>query len=188
MRQPFAASRKHSLCGACLLLLALGPGATRARQVSDQEIKAAMLYNFTKFVEWPPAAHQEAVTIGVAGRDPFGKILDDAVAGRLAHGKPVLIKRSSNAADLKDCQIVFISISEKKRVSVILQALQSGGVLTVSDMEDFLDHGGMIGFVLEDNRVRFEVNREAAERGRLRISARLLKLAKVRDGAGGDRP
>jgi hypothetical protein len=169
------------------LVLPLASQGTRADSVSDREVKAAMLYNFTKFVEWPggpPSDGAKPLTICVVGRDPFGSVLEQAVADRTVNGKPVRVARSQ-PGETKGCQIVFLSSSESNRVGEMLDALTQTGVLTVSDIEGFAREGGVIGFVLEDSKVRFEINLEAAERARLKISARLLKLATVVKPAGG---
>ncbi|MDX1980933.1 MAG: YfiR family protein [Bryobacteraceae bacterium] len=161
-----------------------------AETASEREVKAAMLYNFTKFVEWPSGALGESgapVTICVAGRDPFGPALEQAVADRTAYGRPIRIAKASRVEELKGCHILYVSISERKYLSETLEAIAQPGVLTVSDIEDFTHQGGIVGFVLRDSKVRFEVNLDAAEKARLKISARLLKLATEihHSGSGG---
>lgn len=151
-----------------------------AETVPEREVKAAMLYNFTKFVEWPSGALGEPgapVTICVAGRDPFGPALEQAVADRTAYGRPIRIAKAGRVEELKGCHIVYIGVSERKRLAESLEMIAQPGVLTVSDIEEFTHQGGIVGFVLRDSKVRFEVNLDAAEKARLKISARLLKLA-----------
>ncbi len=171
-------------------LLSIVPAV--AQTASEREVKAAMLYSFTKFVEWPAGSLPDPktpVSICVLGRDPFGPVLDQAVADRSVSGRPVQIQRAQKPAELKRCQVLFVSSSERKKIEELLQALPPTGLLTVSDMDQFTRAGGVVGFVLEDNKVRFEVNLTAADRARLKISARLLKLARdVRhEAAGGGR-
>lgn len=172
---------------ACFLL---GRAIAPAQTASEREVKAAMLYSFTKFVEWPAASFPDAkspLTLCVLGKDPFGALLDQAVGDRSVAGRTVQVLRSQRPAELRGCQLVFISSSERRRLEEVLPALPQTGVLTVSDMDGFTRTGGMVGFVLDDNKVRFEVNLDAAEHAKLKISARLLKLARdVRhDSAGG---
>lgn len=164
-----------------LPLAALLPLAVPAQTASEREVKAAMLYSFTKFAEWPASSLADPkapVSICVLGRDPFGSALDQVVADRTVAGRPLQVQRAQKPAELKACQVLFISSSERKKLEEVLQATPPTGVLTVSDMDQFTRAGGMVGFVMEDNKVRFEVNRQAAERAKLRISARLLKLAR----------
>jgi hypothetical protein len=151
----------------------------------EYEIKAAMLYNFAKFVEWPPAARTDAqapIVVGVLGQDPFGAVLDDTMRDKSVYGRSILVRRFRTLADLDPCHVLFISRSERKRVPEILRSLQKSSVLTVSDAERFAGLGGIIGFTLRGNRIRFEINNDAARRAGLKISSKLLRLAKVRPG------
>lgn len=147
---------------------------------TDFQVKAAYLYNFGRFVEWPgkaTAAHGDAFTICVLGRDPFGPILDAALAGGTIAGKGVVAKRISSPEESGNCQILFLSLTEDSRLSKIIETVDKNAVLTVSDMPQFVERGGMIQFVLEGNRVRFEVNLTATQRAGLTPSSELLKVA-----------
>ncbi len=146
----------------------------------EYAVKATYLYNFARFVEWPvgvTAARGDSFAICVLGRDPFGRALDSTLAGEAIDGKPVVAKRISKPEDAASCRILFISPSEDTRLKDILPAIDKTGVLTVSDMPQFSRRGGMIQFVLEGNKVRFEVNLTNARDAGLTLSSELLKVA-----------
>jgi hypothetical protein len=165
----------------CVVVL-LAQGALFAQAAGEYEIKAAFLYKFAGFVQWPEDAGGGPVCLGVMGQDPFGAALEDAVRGKTVNGRPFLIRRFQKPADPGPCQIVFISASERERVKLVLSHLQPA-VLTVGDMPGFCESGGIIGFDLLERRVRLRINLEAAQRARLRLSSKLLSLAKlVTDG------
>lgn len=142
-------------------------------------MKAAFLCGFAEFVEWPSAGKDDPVAIGILGQDPFGPLLEETVSNRALRTRALVIKRVATLEEALRCQIVFVSSSEKRKVEEILHELAKSSVLTVSDIDGFADHGGMIGFTIEEKRVRFQINLEAADRARIQISSRLLKLARV---------
>ncbi len=146
---------------------------------TENEIKSAYLYNFGKFVEWPAngTAVGEFFTLCVMGDGNFGSTLEATIAGENINGKKVLVKHVANPQDGLSCRILFISSSEQRRLKEILAVLDNASVLTVSDMPQFTRRGGMIQFVMEANRVRFEVNLTSVERTGLILSSQLLKLA-----------
>ncbi len=147
---------------------------------TEYQVKAAYLFNFGRFVEWPAkitAAKVNSFAICVLGRDPFGPILDATIAGETIDGKNVVARRISRPQDAVNCRILFISSSEERQLKEIVAALDTASVLTVSDMPEFARRGGMVQFILEANRVRFEVNLAPAERTGLTLSSQLLKLA-----------
>jgi hypothetical protein len=146
----------------------------------EYEVKAAFLFNFTKFVEWPPSAFTDEhslLKICVLGENPFGKTLrsltDDEVGGRR-----LSLVHPESLNNLESCHVLYVSRSERERLGPVLAALRNAPVLTVGDTPGFIDQGGMINFILEGSKVRFDVNQEAAERAGLKISSRLLALAK----------
>ena len=146
---------------------------------TEYEIKAACLYNFAKLIDWPDKAFADSTapfSIGVLGRDPFGVALERAVEERNIDGREVAIRRSSGHSS---CQMLYISASEKKNLQRVLEHLQGSHVVTVSDLEGFVEQGGMIGFYIEDNSIRFAVNVDAADRAGVEVDQRLLKLATV---------
>ena len=147
---------------------------------TDYQVKAAYLYNFGRFVEWPEkaAANQGGpFTVCVLGQDPFGPSLDATLAGETIGGKTVVAKRISGAEESGDCQILFLSLTDDSRLNKIIAGLDKKAVLTVSDMSQFVKHGGMIQFVLEGKKVRFEVNLTATQHAGLTLSSELLKIA-----------
>lgn len=149
---------------------------------SEYQVKAAFLFNFTKFVEWPEGSFEDLqapIVLGILGDDPFGDDLDRIIAGQKVQGRSLVIRRERWGDDLRRCHVLFVSASEHEHSSRILGSVQSAGVLTVSDTDGFAEAGGVIEFVIEQNRVRFIVNLDAATQDRLRLSAKLLALARV---------
>ena len=181
------ASRTIARCGLCLALF-VGPGLpAQAEEAapSEYQLKAAFLYNFGKFVEWPPeafASSNSAFTIGIIGDNPFGDFLARAVEKKNLNGHPLQVKQFKSLSELKGCHILFVSLSERKRLAEILRAVRGAAVLTVSEIENFLAPGGMIQFYMEGNKVRFAIKDAAAKESGLRISFKLLSLAKPPEG------
>ena len=150
----------------------------RAQTPDEYQVKAAFLYNFVKFVEWPVETFSDnraPVVIGVVGDDPFGSKIDQVINGKTANGRPLVLKRFANFKALTFCHILFICSSEKNNLRQALAAA-GAGVLTVGETERFTHMGGIINFTIVDSRVRFKINQVAAERAGLRFSAKLLKL------------
>lgn len=151
------------------------------KTIEEYTLKAAFLYNFTLFVEWPS---REAYVSGhpfklcVLGRDPFGSLLDVLERERVK-GKPVRITRVTKVEDAMSCHVVFVSTSESSRLVSILQALREHGILTVGEMDGFAKAGGMIQFISEGKNIKFAINTNAVERDRLTISSKLLNLATI---------
>src|ERR1700693_2078616 len=132
----------------------------QTEQASEYQVKAALLYNFTKFVEWPPAVslgENDPMEICVVGEDPFGNILDQSFEGKTVSGHTLMIRRLKPAQDMKGCQLAFISSSEKNHLPSVLESLERGGVLTVGETEGFAALGGVINFTMENDKVRFEI-------------------------------
>ncbi len=153
----------------------------QAQGASEYSVKAAFLYNFAKFVEWPPGAFENGGTpliVGVVGSDPFGGTLDQAIQGKAVNGRQLIVRRFSLGQNLRECHILFISSSERKRLPQIIDSLRGTGVLTIGEMDQFNQQGGIINFVIDRGKVRFEINAGAAEQARLRLSSKLLALAK----------
>ncbi len=157
----------------------LGPAPAAEEPISEYQVKAAFLLNFTRFVDWPAAAFAQPdspLAICVLGDDPFGGLLQQVVEGESVRGRNVEVLRIRKAPAPKTCHVLFISRSEKD-VGAVLSTV-GPGVLTVSDRELFLREGGMIAFVVEDRRVRFDVSQRAALRASLAMSSRLLAVAR----------
>lgn len=155
--------------------------------LSDYQVKAAYLYYFTTFVDWPPEAFERTgneLVIGVLGEDPFGEILDATLRGKRVNNRALVARRFASIRDARDSQILFISASERDRIPSILKALDGAAVLTVGDFDGFAIRGGQIAFHTIDRKVRFDINAAAVERSRVKISAQLMKLGRVVRGAG----
>lgn len=158
------------------------PGRATAQELNEYEVKAAFLYNFAKFVEWPgnfSADPNAPMIIGILGRDPFGGEIDRAIEGKSVNGHHLTIKRFSTLDGYKSCQILFVSSSERNNVPRILAAVANSSVLTVSETNRFAQIGGIINFITIENRIRFEINQAAAARAGLKISSKLLSLGRV---------
>jgi hypothetical protein len=152
----------------------------QAPKPTEYQVKAAYLLNFGRFIEWPAktgATPEEPFQVCVLGQDPFGPILDAALAGETINHAPLAAKRIAKPQDASVCRILFISASEEHSLKSILPALDKTAVLTVSDIAQFTRQGGMIQFVLSGNRVRFDVNLVAVRAAGLNLSSELLKLA-----------
>ena len=179
-RRPFGV-----VLAAALLLLSvpvLAQPAAESVTAREYQIKAVFLFNFAQFVEWPAeafASKEAPLCFGVLGDDPFGVALESVVRGESVRGRELIVRRARRAEELKGCQLLFISRSERARLDEILAELEGAPVLTVSEVEGFGRRGGVINFYLEENRVRFEINPEAAEEDGLRISSELLNLGKI---------
>jgi hypothetical protein len=176
--------------GTCLLMCIIAAGAwallgaagLTAQQTapSEYQVKAAYIYNFGKFVKWPafaPANQSGLFTICVLDGDPFGSVLQSDLAGESVDGRPVAVKRLPKAQDAEACHILFIGSAQGKDLGEILAAVDQISVLTVSDMPDFSKRGGMIQFILDGNRVRFEINLDSAGKSHLVFASELLKVA-----------
>jgi hypothetical protein len=148
----------------------------------EYQVKAAFLYNFAKFVEWPPEAFgnpSESLPVCVLGEDPFGRALDDVISGKKIEGRALIVRRISDAHQAKGCRILFVSSSERRGVLSILAGINESGVLTVGEADSAASGGMIINFILEGGKIRFAINTAAAEREKLRFSSRLLSLAIV---------
>lgn len=153
----------------------------QAPKPTEYEVEAAYLSNFGRFVEWPArgGAATEPFNVCVLDADPFGPLLDAALKGETIGGAPMAAKRISRPEDAAACRIVFIGSVKDSQLNGILQSLRASNALTVSDMPGFSRHGGMIQFVLDGNRVRFEINLAAIQRAGLTVSSELLKVAQT---------
>jgi hypothetical protein len=165
-----------------LNLLLLLPGCTGAQEANEYEVKAAFLYNFARFVEWPNSVSPDPngpLVIAILGRDPFGAEIDRAIEGKTVNGRRLVIKRFSSLETYEQCHILFVSSSERGNLPRILAAVRTSSVLTVSETDRFAQIGGIINFITIENRIRFEINQAAAARVGLKISSKLLSLGRV---------
>ncbi|MEP6715842.1 MAG: YfiR family protein [Terriglobia bacterium] len=151
-----------------------------APSLDEYQVKAAFVYNFAKFVEWPPGAFgsaTEAFSICVLGRNPFGRMLEAMTAGASLNGHPFVVRQIAEAAEATSCKILFVSSSERLRYRAILTALKGSPVFSVGDTEGFTADGGVAELRLEEGKVRIELNTRVAKEEDLRISSRLMSLA-----------
>jgi hypothetical protein len=158
------------------------PLMAQTKVATEYQVKAAFLYNFAKFVDWPPAAFKDAkepLDICIYGHDPFGAALEDALFGKTVGGRRVALGRATKLQDLAGCHIIFVSSSEREPTADLASRLKGRAVLLVGESEDFVASGGTIQFTIEDNRVRFVINPDAADRAGLKISSKLLALATI---------
>lgn len=154
-----------------------GQGASR-----EYQIKAAFIHNFVKFIEWPADAFPERtspVILCVIGKDPFGDVLESTIGAKTIKGRGLAVRRFEGIEGLERCHILFVSSSERDHLPQIVAALKGLSLLTVGEMDQFAESGGVINFILKRARIRFEINVDAAELSGLKISSKLLKLATV---------
>ncbi len=177
-----ARSRRVACRGLVLSLLLAGsmPALRAQPQLTEAQAMAAALLNFARYVKWPEqafASREAPFTFCIAGRDALFSAAA-ALEGRSLHGRPTQVRRVLGTEDLRGCQLLFIADSEERRQQPMLRALGRDAVLTVGDAGDFIDAGGAIGILIEDGRVRFDINRSALDAARLRANANLLRLAR----------
>ena len=168
---------KHTAFSLLFLLMACPLFAQKA---SEYQVKAAFLFNFTKFLDWPPATMGQAdepFVIGVLGTDPFGSYLDETIAGEKIMEHPMIIKRFSTVEQIDRCHILFIN--EPRKTTEVLNALKGKSILTVSDDSHFCRNGGIIRFYTENESIHLEINIQAAKAANLAVSSKLLRIAKI---------
>jgi hypothetical protein len=168
---------KLSFVGMCLLVV-----VAQAQSATEYQVKAAFLFNFARFVEWPADAFpnaDSALQICVLGHDPFARDFEQVIVDKTVNGHRIEIAHPDGVPQARACQILFVAGSEMAHTRTILMGLKGASVLTVGDTPGFATLGGVINFVLDEGRVRFEINLKAAELARVTISSRLLTVAKV---------
>jgi len=164
------------------LLAVLLSTAARAQSATEYQVKAAFLFNFAKFVEWPADAFSSPdapLQICLLGPDPFGPDFEQLIVDKVVNAHRIEVIHPSGIAQARSCHLLFIALSDRQALKDVLLGMKGASVLTVGDQPGFAKMGGMINFVLEDNRVRFEINLKAAEQAHLKLSARLLTVAKL---------
>lgn len=165
-----------------LFLAAAGPLAHGAQSAArESDLKATFLFNFSQFVEWPvrAGAENETFVIGILGRDPFGRFLDDLVKNESAQGRHIEVRRYSNVNQISAARILFVARSEEWRLGHILERLGTQPILTVGESRSFAYRGGMIALVTESEKIRVKINLEAAQACQLTINSKLLRLAEI---------
>lgn len=176
-----------------LVVVALLGGKARLNaqdKVPEHQVKAAFLFNFAKFIQWPPSAFDataEPLTIGIHGQNPFGSDLQRLVEGKTIQNRRIIIRESNDIDDLRSCQIVFLATPDPDKAVAAIRALKDLPILTVSDCAGFLQLGGMIRFFIDENKVRFEIKLRNLELAGLSASSKLLKVASVVADSSGSR-
>jgi hypothetical protein len=164
--------------------MALGASAQALDSSDSSEylIKAGFIYNFAKLVGWPGNAFPQAdspIVIGILGTDPFGGIIDRILADKKVDARRFVIKRLKWGMEFKDCDILFVGASEAAHLEEVIRAVKGLPILTIGETPGFAKRGCIINLIVEDNKVRFEVNLDAAKQADLNVSSRLLALAKI---------
>ena len=173
---------RQSLYASLLLACPTSFVGAQTSAIPEYQVKAAFLFNFTKFVEWPPSSFstpQAPLVIGIYGKDPFGSYLKETVAGEKIDGHPLVIQYYSSIEEIRTCHILFINETETHKVKQVIESLKGRSILTVSDKPDFMKNGGMIRLFIENNKTRLRINREATEAANLVISSKLLRIAEI---------
>lgn len=171
-------------------LVGLGFAPDLDEKNDEHAVKAAFLYNFTKYVKWPESAFaspKDPLVVAVVGQDPFGKKLDEALKGKTVGMHPLSVVRWKSGAEIERCHLLFVSDSDASRLPRIVEACREKPVLLVGEARGFASRGGAIGFYIQDKKVRFEINPESARRAQLEVSSQLLKLARIVKDDGEER-
>ena len=169
--------RYRPLLALLLLQLALGADAQTPR---EDQIKAAFVYNFTKFIEWPSTSFADAnaaIVIGVLGDSPMATVLDNVVRDRKVNGRPILVRTIQGPADAASIHVLFVSAAESSRWAQLQATIEPRPVVTVGESPWFAQSGGTINFIEQGDKLQFVINMVAAERSGVKISAQLQKLA-----------
>lgn len=169
--------------------LALAAGGAEA-QSREYQLKAAFIFNFLQFVEWPDAAFanpQAPLVITVVGENPFGTAIEQATRGKVVRGREIAVRYARNASAAGPSHLLFLAPAGDKAPTQSVRDAAGTGRLTVADVDDFVTAGGCVQFYSEDNKLRFSINTAAVNRAGLKVSAKLLQLARVyREPGGGN--
>ena len=163
-----------------LIAFALGNLAAQAQVSREYQLKAVFLYNFAQFTEWPEDAfadEKSPITIGVLGTDPFGPALNDTIRGETVRGRPLVVEHYRRADEIKTCHILFVSQAEIRHWEDIVKGMKGKPILTVADADGASSSGAVIRFAVENNKVHFRINQDAARQANLTLSSRLLRVA-----------
>jgi len=186
-------SRRRVLPFLVLLVAGLGLSAPVSRPAAQEpappleyQVKAAFLFNFAKFIEWPPGTFhgpEEPFLVCVVGDEGFARAFDLVVSGKSVEGRVLRVRRLRTEEDPAACRILYLGAAGLPRAAAVLKSARTGSTLTVGDAPGFIRQGGIINFVMQDNRVHFDINPDAAQRAGLRISSKLLQLATIVEDA-----
>jgi hypothetical protein len=176
---------RQACCAACAFVCLWALAGAQNAKLTEEQIKAGFLFNFTKFVEWPANTFPDAsapIVLGVVGESPITHLLSEISVGKSVNGRAVDVRSFKTGQDLRACQILFIVASEARHVTQILEGLKGSNVLTVSEFAGFAQSGGMINFYVEGNNVRLEINLDTAVHGGLKISSKVIAVARLVPG------
>jgi hypothetical protein len=170
-----------------LLLIALfsliwNPGTSQAEALDEYQVKATFLYHFSKFVDWPASTFKATnghLRICVLGKDPFGQSLDATLANKSVRGHPFEIRRNPPTTELQHCHLLFLPASVSSHIRAIRHQVAKENVLTIGETLDFMMQGGMIQLFVDKRKIRFAVNTDVVNQTNLKISSKLLRLAKI---------
>jgi len=160
-----------------LVLICFALSTGKAGTFREYQIKAAFIYNFIKFIEWPNQKAFDTFNICILGKDPFGEAID-ILKGKRVKGWKIKILRMNSLEKAESCQVIFISPSEASSLKEILSFFKNKPILTISEIPGFIEKGGIINFIIINNKIRFEINDKVAREGGLKISSKLLRLAR----------
>src|SRR3954469_12392226 len=165
---------------AAILLGAKMLCANERAAIPEYQVKAAHVFNFTKFFEWPKSDSATRITICVYGNDPFRSSLEDLVRNQIVHGLPVVVNRlAPKEKKWNECQVLFIALTAPVRIEAVLAEVEGRSIVTVGESESFTEIGGMVGLVVDQGRVRFDINLAAIAAAHLQVSSRLVALGRT---------
>ncbi len=170
------------IAGLSLLLVLTSSLYSQSAHEVEYRFKAVYLFNFLQLIEWPKAAFssdESPLVVGILGKDPFGRLLDDLLKKERINERPVVIRRYRDSSEVENCHLLFVSNSEEERIPAILQQTRQWQSLTVSEIKGFAEQGGGINFYVDNNRIRFEINIEVLKKADLHASSKLLRLARI---------
>ncbi len=164
------------------LLLNFQQTGAQNKPVLEYQVKAAFLYNFTRFISWPSSAFNSPTApfvIGIIGNDPFGSYLEDIIDQEKVGDHPLIVQRYHDIKDINNCQILYISMGDDNKIKEVIAGVAHKNVLTVSDAAKVVNRGGIINFFKDDNKLRVQINAAAAKAAGVEISSKLLKISKI---------
>ena len=185
-KEPFVKFLNLSIILVLSIAINVSSADAQQHKPGEYDVKAAFIYNFMKFIEWPDRAFvdkHDSMNICVLGKSPFGSALD-FVREEKINNRKIIVKHYNNIHDMERCHILFISRSEEEGLTQILENLKGLNILTISDTKGFAQQGVIINFYIEENKVQFEINQDAAKRSGLKVSSKLLSLAEIVRDAG----
>lgn len=170
------------LCINSALVFGIFFSSAQTTDDDQYQIKAAYLFNFTQFVEWPVNAFPETkapLIIGILGENPFSTYLEEIISGKQVSGHPLVVQQYKEVEEIKTCHVLFINLADTDKLDQTMASLKARSILTVSDRDNFIQEGGMIRFISKNNKIQIQINPEPAKEANLVISSKLLRVAEV---------